>query len=275
MLQVSDNAARTAVEEAKTIDGTNFRVAPANPETAERAKRLREAVRGAGGNKAIVASSGVPNSTLSDYLAAKEWKFATAVSLAEACRVSLDWLATGHRVAPWATPPASIEVTPGGDVEGEAFTLRVSHDGDGSRLSKFIDIPRYDVQAAAGPGNEIVSEQLDGSVALEEGFFRQNLGSKREDVVTITADGDSMDPTIRDGDLLFVDTSVHDIDNSRIYVLEVNGRLLVKRVQLRLDGSLVIKSDNPRYDPEVVVPSERDPLRIIGRVVYQAGPVRS
>ncbi len=84
-----------------------------------------------------------------------------------------------------------------------------------------------------------------------------------------------MEPAIQDGDLLVVDTTVRDIQSSRVYVLDVNGELLVKRLSLRLDGSVHVRSDNPKYPDEVVVPSERTTLRILGQVVYQAGPVRS
>ena len=84
-----------------------------------------------------------------------------------------------------------------------------------------------------------------------------------------------MVPTIRDGALLVVDTSLHDIDDGRIYVLDVDGRLLVKRLQVRADGRIIIRSDNAAYEPETVTPSEATPLHIIGQVVYQAGPVRS
>ena len=58
-------------------------------------------------------------------------------------------------------------------------------------------------------------------------------------------------------------------------MLESNGVLLVKRLSVRLDGSISVRSDNAKYEPETVVPSERRTLCIIGQVVYQAGPPRS
>ena len=84
-----------------------------------------------------------------------------------------------------------------------------------------------------------------------------------------------MEPTVHDGDLLFVDTSVRNIENSRIYVLNSNDVLLVKRLSVRLDGSIDVRSDNPKYEPELIRPNDRTVLQIIGQVVYQAGPPRS
>ena len=84
-----------------------------------------------------------------------------------------------------------------------------------------------------------------------------------------------MDPTIRDGDLLLVDTSARRIEGSRIYVLAIGGALMVKRIQLRLDGSVVVKSDNTIYETEVVPADQTSGLNILGQVIWQAGPVRS
>lgn len=53
-----------------------------------------------------------------------------------------------------------------------------------------------------------------------------------------------------------------------IYVLQLNGGLLVKRIHRKLDGSVVVKSDNPRYDPEIVSEDSADLLKIVGRVVW-------
>ena len=260
--QPSDLIEELPPRDTVALDDADFRVEDEKSEMVARSERLRTAVRNAGGNTAVSSRARVPVSTLSDYLAGKDWRFSSAVSLARACKVSLDWLA-GVEFAPSARP------------DGADITFVTAETTDTVQAKNYAIIPKYDVNAAAGAGNEIVDEDVSGSVAMEETFFRENLGVSSKSIVTIRAEGDSMDPTIRDGDLLFVDTSVQEVQNSRIYVLNVNDRLLVKRVQLRVDGSFVVKSDNPRYDPEIIVPSERAPLRIIGRVVYQAGPVRS
>ena len=60
------------------------------------ADRLRQAVKDAGGNLAVAKASEVPLSTLNDYLKGNDVKFSRMVDLANACKVSLDWLASGH-----------------------------------------------------------------------------------------------------------------------------------------------------------------------------------
>ena len=71
-------------------------VRPSNRQPTERANRLREAVRAAGGNQAISQRSGVPLRNLTRYLAGEEMKTTALIALAEASNVSLDWLATGR-----------------------------------------------------------------------------------------------------------------------------------------------------------------------------------
>lgn len=66
-----------------------------------------------------------------------------------------------------------------------------------------------DLQAGAGSGAEpddhpAVSEYLE----VMESWVRHTLRARPESLKVLAARGDSMSPTIHDGDLLFVDTSV-------------------------------------------------------------------
>ncbi len=83
-----------------------------------------------------------------------------------------------------------------------------------------------------------------------------------------------MEDTISDGDLLLVNTQEPRIKDNAIYAISVNGDLIVKRVQRRLDGTIMVMSDNPRYRPEEVPPHTADQLRVIGQVVWHGGLVR-
>lgn len=62
---------------------------------AGRPERLRVAVKAAGGNKSVAERSGIPLATLNKYLAGRDMKVSAFIALANACGVSLDWLATG------------------------------------------------------------------------------------------------------------------------------------------------------------------------------------
>lgn len=91
-------------------------------------------------------------------------------------------------------------------------------------------------------------------------------GMKTADLAVAVASGDSMEPTIRDGDILLVDTGTTTIDGDAIYLLAGGASFLVKRVQHLLDGSVLVTSDNPAYAPETLAAADIAKLRCIGRV---------
>ncbi len=62
----------------------------------EPAKRLRAAIDRIGGNKGVMAKTGIPSRTLSEYLAGGEMKRPALVALAKACGVNIAWLAAGE-----------------------------------------------------------------------------------------------------------------------------------------------------------------------------------
>ena len=255
----------------------------------EIARRLREALKLSGMSAVSVADrSGVPLKTLQNYLGAKsEMKVSVLVRLADALGVSLDWLATGRPpVHPVSRLAAFADAIPGDlqiPIGGRGPDL-VAHVGDKVLVAEvksaaqlgddFVMVPRYDVRAAAGGGAVIHSEQIVDHLAFKADWVRSTLRLNPAWLLLIEAVGDSMEDTISDGDLLLVNTHEPRIKENAIYAVNVNGNLLVKRIQLKLDGTLIVKSDNPRYDPEVVPPNEADQLRVIGQVVWHGGLVR-
>ncbi|MFA9238304.1 MAG: helix-turn-helix transcriptional regulator [Candidatus Paceibacteria bacterium] len=59
--------------------------------------------------------------------------------------------------------------------------------------------------------------------------------------------GDSMSPIIKDNSLIFIDTSIKDIKDKHIYVVNVNGEIFVKQIIIRRDY-YHLKSINLDYE---------------------------
>lgn len=132
----------------------------------------------------------------------------------------------------------------------------------------FRMIPRLDVHAAAGSGALVEVEDQVEMLAFRADWLRRR-GINPLTAHVLTARGDSMEPTIRDGDILLVDTSIDRVMDNAIYVVVYAGRTLVKRVQLRLDGSVVLRSDNRELFEEETVPASEVPnLNVAGRVMW-------
>lgn len=81
------------------------------------------------------------------------------------------------------------------------------------------------------------------------------------DASIVTARGESMVPTIADGDELLVNQADRAIGAGGIFVARLDGALVVKRLS-RSDAGVRIISDNPAYPP-----LERADIDVIGRVV--------
>lgn len=105
-------------------------------------------------------------------------------------------------------------------------------------------------------------------VAFKDEWLQTYLQVPKECLALMTVEGDSMKPTLEHGDLVLVDLRVTRPSENSIYVIAVDDSLLVKRIQLKMDGSIVIKSDNPLYDAEILGLKEREGLRIRGQVVW-------
>lgn len=121
-----------------------------------------------------------------------------------------------------------------------------------------------DVFASCGNGSIIFSEEkikLPISTLLINGFSKQKTYS------IINATGNSMSPTIDNGDKLIVEHWVGEqIQDNKIYVFCFNNEFYVKRLSKNLD-EIIIKSDNPEYRVRTVNGRTSQELKVIGKIV--------
>ena len=135
------------------------------------------------------------------------------------------------------------------------------------RTGSLIPIARYNVNASAGHGALQDHEQMETPIAFDGAWLRKLCDARPEDLSIIRVEGDSMHPTLADGDEIMVNCAD---SGSRlrdgIYVLRRDDTLLVKRLSLNPSSrKLTISSDNPAY-PTWPDCSPRG-VDIIGRVV--------
>lgn len=135
-------------------------------------------------------------------------------------------------------------------------------------LDGFVMIPRYDLSASAGHGALVPGEQIADYLAFKAEWVRNTLGIAQKDLALIGVKGDSMQPTLTDGDLVLIDTSRTIVEDSGIYAINLAEALMVKRVQRHLNGSLTVSSDNAKYAPERVQAKDGKLFRVVGRVVW-------
>ena len=127
-------------------------------------------------------------------------------------------------------------------------------------------IPKLAIGASAGGGALTDAETVAGKVGFDEQYLR-GMGVDPAQVELIVVQGESMQPTLADGDDIMVDKGAA-LRRLRagVHVLRMDDSLMVKRLAVGRGGMLSVLSDNPAYPNWQDV--EAASLTIIGRVVW-------
>jgi hypothetical protein len=149
------------------------------------------------------------------------------------------------------------------DHVGRAVTSRPG----AAMAGDYVLIPHLDIAASAGVGAEPGLESPQAILAFQSTWVRSVASGRPEALSVIQVEGDSMLPTLADGDNILVDTDDRERLRDGIYVLRTDDALLVKRLSVNpATRRLAIRSDNDAYpswddcDPATVA--------VIGRVVW-------
>ncbi len=135
--------------------------------------------------------------------------------------------------------------------------------GKGATL---VSVPQLAIGASAGTGSLVEDSASVTQFGFGEKWLKE-ISTNADMVSMIQVDGDSMAPTLMNGDDILVDRSATHHLRDGIYVLRFEDSLMVKRIALNPVAKLVsVRSDNPTYpDWEDVSP---DRVHIIGRVIW-------
>ena len=146
-------------------------------------------------------------------------------------------------------------------------------------ISDYALVPRFNIRAGMGPGEPVQSEQVTDSLAFRADWL-QKLGIPEGHAACVRCIGDSMEPTLKDGDIALLDlTAIKTTDG--VYALsrpayDDHKEVIIKRLEWRTNGELWVLSDNKSKYPEA---DKYEPgfdlaqLNIIGRVIWAGGDV--
>ncbi|MGF1775870.1 XRE family transcriptional regulator [Vibrio nomapromontoriensis] len=178
----------------------------------------------------------------------------SAMKIANACGVSLEWLAIGENERKDSVNPTAAITTPENVM---AFD------------EEFCLVPGFHIQVSAGNGCQAFDEKPKRWLAFRKKYLQyKRLNPERCAVVFVK--GDSMADTIIDNDSLLIDRDSTKPIDGHIYVIRLGDELYAKRVQKSFDGSLNLISDNKEYPPIHVPKEQLGELCIVGKVVQRA-----
>ena len=164
-------------------------------------------------------------------------------------------------------------------------------------LEKFIKVyPLYKKQLEKAYLDEIMPESLKGSTFnMEEQkvntvilpvygkasagngyinldqeiyYFPIKKGDFSDRSFLVEINGNSMEPTLEDGDYALVDPDNIDYVKNKIYVVTYNDESFIKRMVMDAKSKIVmLKSDNPEYEDILITKDMQVYLKIEGRVI--------
>ena len=133
------------------------------------------------------------------------------------------------------------------------------------RSPAMVMVPRLALDASAGPGALAEGERVRDQLGFAADWLRAHGARRLELLSLLQVSGESMLPTLADGDEILVDRgdATEDLRDG-IYVIRLDDTLMVKRIAVDSAGGFAIRSDNPAAAAAI------DPAaaRIIGRVIW-------
>ncbi len=206
--------------------------------------RLELIMRQFGSVAELARAIGVSDNAIYKWLAGRgQPSLPSVVAIARAAGVSVEWLATGRESIARAGGPVSIAAA-----------------GD------YAFMPRGEIRVGGRRGTRMRSSLIVDVLAFGAGWLEHRLAADAERLMLLEVSGDSMAPTLREGDLVLADLRETRARIDGVYVLREQNDLVVKRLQRqRFGAALTIRSDNPAYQPIAVSPGG---VSIVGRVIW-------
>ncbi len=127
-------------------------------------------------------------------------------------------------------------------------------------------VPELALGYSMGGGSVFTEFQQLGVVPFQKAWLRGRAGGKFSDLFVARGEGDSMEPTLRDGDIILIDTSQKEVNRQdAIWALSYGELGMIKRVRKLPNGGYQINSDNRSVSPIDAYDGE---MQVIGRVIW-------
>lgn len=214
------------------------------------ANRLKTARKAAGLTQGQLGKLvGVSQNAIQKIEAGGETKHTLA--LASALGVDPIWLQSGEGKTPEKNTALSAEL------------VTTQSDNEHHHRIDYLDV--YLAAGLTGIENSDYPEIISTLFLSDEGMM-QLVGKKSsQGVCIVNVPTDSMEPTIRKGDIVFIDTNVNGYIGDGIYAFSIDGALFIKRIQKLMGGGYRMISDNTLYPTEVISDDICDNAYFIGK----------
>lgn len=138
---------------------------------------------------------------------------------------------------------------------------------------EYVVIAQYDVAGSCGDGSLIGDVFIKGGLVFSRAWLKSQNLPEPELLAVIYAKGESMYPSVEDGQVLLANTQFGELISGKVYLICIDGQLFIKRL-INMVTHWVIRSDNPDKNAYPDIQVSKDQLTgidIQARIVWKAG----
>jgi phage repressor protein C with HTH and peptisase S24 domain len=121
---------------------------------------------------------------------------------------------------------------------------------------------KYHKSIIISAGGGAINYEIDSSPLTIDKQLLDYINSSYKYTEVLHVFGDSMEPDIKDGSLVFVDKSKTTIDMKSTYVVNTHDGLFIKRIEVK-DDKIILQSTNNNFNDIAIASCD---INIIGRV---------
>ncbi len=239
------------------------------------ARRIESIIEDAGGPVEFARKTGFSRAVVDKYKnGISDPSRSRLVAMARVANVSLEWLATGYGPRTPRGIPALQERDRKAMADGTFWDKSPEEQEalDEANMQGFVSLPVMNIMASAGGGAAALTEHQTGVIKFDRAWLYNTWHLNPNDLFTMPTMGESMEPTIKAGEYLLASRAEdHLKPGDGIYIVRLDGHILVKRLQPLPGGKLMVSSDNPAYKPFEVELDDGIDFAILGKVVLVHG----
>lgn len=224
------------------------------------AERLKFARTNKGlSQKALGEAVGVSQAAIQKIETGKARETTKLTELAMALDVRPEWLATG----------SGAQIVEPSNIRESSLKATVWEDMDKDE-DEFVEIPLLNVSLSAGDGSYELEESPEFALVFRR-YYLKRMGVPEQAAKLVRVSGQSMEPTLHDGDVVGVNMQDNVIRDGKTYAICQSDLLRVKTL-IATPSSVIIRSINRDEYPDEVM--DRDDfaknVRIIGKVFWSS-----
>jgi phage repressor protein C with HTH and peptisase S24 domain len=141
--------------------------------------------------------------------------------------------------------------------------------GEAERRSEFCYIKKVKPLLSGGAGELVTDESSEDYYSFRIDWLTRKGQISAMRLAQVS--GDSMEPTLRDGDFVLFDISKQYPVEGKIMVVGIDNLLYIKRLRRMPEGTWALVSDNKAlYEPWKINPDE---VRFLGLVIWRCGEI--